>query len=110
MAKQTDLMRCDKAANFDDLMRAVIVVHDTLEQSGSKQGSDKWISHSKYRKQLFSMVVNQWCNVTELGDEYFPWNVDFVCRMYPAYRKRNDDQKAEIKRDLFGHSDQLEAV
>jgi hypothetical protein len=108
--RKNEIMHCDKAADFDDLTRAIVTVHDAVLTTGEEQGADRWISHSKYRDQLFRMVISQWCQITELRDHYFPWNTDFICRMWIAYRKRSDASKAEIKEKLFRHHDQLAAV
>jgi hypothetical protein len=75
------------------LREAIINVHEQMD----KPGEERWARHSKYRERLYNQVVEEWCRLTGLEDELFPWNLDDVVKCHVDYRKCTGDKKIKLR-------------
>jgi hypothetical protein len=95
--------------NHDDLIRAVIVVFDRFADEAKKPGADSWITDTRRdRPRMVADVTEQWRSIAEVSpDEMFPYHDDYVCRVWAAYRRRPESEKANARYHYFRTSEPM---
>lgn len=81
----------------EKLRTAVARAYDHLTEQEMEPGADKWVYHGKWRARLVAVVSGLYSEIDGEDQDAFPFNDDYVVRIYIGIRKLSPDKRLALR-------------